>query len=203
MGKRRRRDVTPQADKLFAVYLGGRAPKCNTELHDVVFVTGKTINDTYEQLMDKWFGTPKGLHLDSWAELDVVDGYKVTLAADQKEGGKNLYFVNLGAYKDNEFTEIHANAFLVADSVSEAKTRAKEKLLHGWTSPVHTDDLYEVDSCMVVGKVNHWRVVLTKTDAKENINPVNGYHIIPKALVEDYMKSRTVSEPMSYREDYR
>ncbi len=26
--------------KLFAVYLGGRAPKCNTELHDVVFVVG-------------------------------------------------------------------------------------------------------------------------------------------------------------------
>ena len=27
-------------NKLFAVYLGGRAPKCNTELHDVVFVVG-------------------------------------------------------------------------------------------------------------------------------------------------------------------
>ena len=40
--------------KLFAVYLGGRAPKGNTEIHDVVFATGRAIEDTYEQLMDKW-----------------------------------------------------------------------------------------------------------------------------------------------------
>ena len=33
--------------KLFAVCLGGRAPKCNTELHDVVFVVGARVEDTY------------------------------------------------------------------------------------------------------------------------------------------------------------
>ena len=43
-------------EKLFAVYLGGRAPKCNTEIHDVVFTTGQSIEDTYEQLMDQWLG---------------------------------------------------------------------------------------------------------------------------------------------------
>jgi hypothetical protein len=43
---------------LFAVYLGGRAAKCNTELHDVVFVIGSSIEATYERLMDKWFGDP-------------------------------------------------------------------------------------------------------------------------------------------------
>ena len=29
--------------KLFAVFLGGRAEKCNTELHDVVFTCGNKI----------------------------------------------------------------------------------------------------------------------------------------------------------------
>ena len=33
--------------KLFAVYLGGRADGCNTELHDVVFTCGQKIQDTY------------------------------------------------------------------------------------------------------------------------------------------------------------
>ena len=33
--------------KLFAVYLGGRAPKANIELHDVVFVVGESIEQTY------------------------------------------------------------------------------------------------------------------------------------------------------------
>ena len=82
-------------NKLFAVYLGGRAPKGNTELHDVVFVTGQSITDTYEQCLDKWFGTPKGLHLDSWMALDVVDGYRVGLSATKVESEKKLYFVNL------------------------------------------------------------------------------------------------------------
>lgn len=35
--------------KLSAVYLGGRAPKCNTELHDVVFVAGDTAEATYDR----------------------------------------------------------------------------------------------------------------------------------------------------------
>lgn len=33
--------------KLFAVYLGGRADRCNIELHDVVFVVGSCIEETY------------------------------------------------------------------------------------------------------------------------------------------------------------
>ena len=36
--------------KLFAVYLGGSAPKANIELHDVVFVTGFSLEETYSKL---------------------------------------------------------------------------------------------------------------------------------------------------------
>jgi hypothetical protein len=60
--------------KLFAVYLGGRAPKCNTELHDVVFTVGASIEDTYLRLVELWFGSPERVHIDSWIELSVVDG---------------------------------------------------------------------------------------------------------------------------------
>ncbi len=66
--------------KLFAVFLGGRAEKCNTELHDVVFTCGNKIEETYFDLIDKWFGLPDKLHIDSWVELTYVDGYKVSLS---------------------------------------------------------------------------------------------------------------------------
>lgn len=190
------------ATKLFAVYLGGRAPKGNTELHDVVFVTGKSIEDTYEQCMDKWFGTPKGLHLDSWMELNIVDGYHIGLSKTKAENDKKLYFVNLGAYKDDHFTEIHANKFLVAASAAEAKARAKRELLKEWPSAVHTDDLYEVDSWMELNAVNAFHVVLTKTDKQENLKPNNGYHIIPKAIVRDYMKNKDFQEVSGCKDDY-
>ena len=43
--------------KLFAVYLGGRAKKCNTELHDVVFSYGNKIEDTYNIKLKYKLGT--------------------------------------------------------------------------------------------------------------------------------------------------
>jgi Domain of Unknown Function (DUF1543) len=189
-------------NKLFAVYLGGRAPKGNTELHDVVFVTGQSITDTYEQCLDKWFGTPKGLHLDSWMALDVVDGYRIALSDTKVESEKKLYFVNLGAYKDGEFTEIHANKFLVAGSAAEAKIRAKQALLKEWPSAVHTDDIYEIDSCMELGMVDAFYVVLSQTAEPENLQPNNAYHIIPKALVEDYMKRHGLQDASGSRDAY-
>ena len=67
--------------KLFAVYLGGRADGCNTELHDVVFTCGYKIEDTYLDLLDKWFGNSDRLHIDSWVEINHVDGYKVSLSS--------------------------------------------------------------------------------------------------------------------------
>ena len=91
--------------KLFAVYLGGRAPRCNTELHDVTFAVGASIEETYEQLLRNWFGNPRRLHLDSWLELQVVDGHRIVLSAQPVEQAKKLYFVNLGAYQPGQFTE--------------------------------------------------------------------------------------------------
>ena len=65
--------------KLFSVFLGGRAYKCNTELHDVVFTLGEKIEDTYTDLLTKWFGLPDRLHIDSWVDLNIVEGYNICL----------------------------------------------------------------------------------------------------------------------------
>jgi hypothetical protein len=190
-------------NKLFAVYLGGRAPKCNTELHDIVFVTGEAIDQTYQQLIDRWFGTPKGLHIDSWIELDIVDGYKISLSENAVENKMKLYFVNLGAYKENEFSEIHANKFLVAESVQEAKLRAKTELLIGWPERVHTDDIYEIESCVELNSIGAFHIGLTKTSDRGNLKPNNGYHVIPKSVIEDHMKRNGIEEPERYRKPFK
>jgi hypothetical protein len=176
--------------KLFAVYLGGRAPRGNTELHDVVFVAGQNIEDTYLQLLAKWFGTPQGLHIDSWIELDVVDGYRVALADAAPSASDKLYFVNLGAYREGEFSEIHANTFLVAASADAAKQRAKRELLREWPSAVHTDDLYEVDACIALASVDAQHVVLSNTGETSQLRPNNGYHVIPRAVLADYLQRK-------------
>ncbi|HEX4265030.1 MAG TPA: DUF1543 domain-containing protein [Verrucomicrobiae bacterium] len=177
--------------KLLAVYLGGRADRCNTELHDVVFVVSESVETAYEQLMDKWFGDPLRLHVDSWMELKIVDGHRISLTTQPGGSHKKLYFINLGAYQPGQFTELHANAFLVATSEAEVKQRAKSHLLRGALS-VHTDDLYDVDDCLEIAEVDGLHVHLEETSEAATLDPQNGYHVIPKEVIAAYAKRRQI-----------
>jgi len=44
---------------LYYIVLGGRAKKANIELHDVRWVVGSKIEDTYDTLRKDWFGSPE------------------------------------------------------------------------------------------------------------------------------------------------
>jgi hypothetical protein len=69
--------------KLFAVYLGGRAPKCNTELHDVVFVAGEA--DVKKRAKKDLLPGTQSLHtddlydIDDCLEINEVDGCYIHL----------------------------------------------------------------------------------------------------------------------------
>ena len=64
---------------LYLVVLGGRAKKANIELHDVRWVVGSKIEDTFNTLRKNWFGSPEGLHIDSYKKIRSIDGYKINL----------------------------------------------------------------------------------------------------------------------------
>ena len=64
---------------LFLVVVGGRAPKANIELHDVRWVIGSTIEETFDDLRKSWFGSIKGLHIDSYKKITSIDGFKINL----------------------------------------------------------------------------------------------------------------------------
>jgi hypothetical protein len=174
-------------NKLFAVYLGGRASRCNTELHDVVFVVGKSIDECYEGIMDKWFGDPLRLHIDSWMELRCVDGYRISLQRRPPTHEKKLFFINLGAYLPGQFTELHANAFVVASNEREVKKRAKADLLHG-TQSVHTDDLYDIDDCLEISQVDGLAVRLEPASEFVANQSCSAYHVIPAEVVDAYSR---------------
>ena len=95
---------------LYLVVLGGRVKKANIELHDVRWVVGSKIEDTYVTLRNDWFGSLKGLHIDSYKRIQYIDGYKINLINIEKnkiekkqlvkknKAKKNLWFVNIGGY---------------------------------------------------------------------------------------------------------
>ena len=125
--------------KLFAVLLGGRAEGCNIELHDVVFVVARSIEDSYPTLVDKWFGTPNRLHIDSFIELDFLDGYEISVSDKLCQNEASLFFINMGGYKENHFGEVHETSFCVSKTEQEATDRAKSSM-PSYIYQQHCDD---------------------------------------------------------------
>lgn len=156
--------------KLFMIYLGGSAPKANIELHDVQFVVADRIEDTYEQLKRNWFGNTSGLHLDSYKEIRGADGYSITLQDEPQETGKNLYFVNLGGYQNDKLNELHEFSLFVAGNETEAKNKAKDRLLKT-ASHTHKDNIVEVDDCLSVGSVDGKFIHLHKSEEAFDLRP--------------------------------
>ena len=166
---------------IFLVFLGGKSKKSNIELHDVRWVVGSKIEDTYDVLRKDWFGCIEGLHIDSYKKIKSVDGYYVKLKkivgnkrqnnheVDNRGSKKTLWFVNLGGYDPNSMQEKHEFGLVVADSKLEAKKKAKSKWLIGLEKK-HKDDitslrmLIRCDDCEAIKKLGEWEIELTPSN---------------------------------------
>ena len=158
--------------------LGGRAEKANIELHDVRWVVGSKIEDTFDTLRKDWFGSSRGLHIDSYKKIQYIDGYKINLInfekdkIDKKElikenkAKKHLWFVNIGGYNPTSMQEKHEFGLVTASTKLEAKNIAKSKWLIGCKKK-HKDDiaslemLFSCDDCELIKKIDNWRIELT------------------------------------------
>ena len=166
---------------LFLVVVGGRSPKANIELHDVRWVIGSKIEDTFDQLRNDWFGSDNGLHIDSYKKIDSIDGYKINLINKEsrepqnkisKKGrisNKKLWFVNIGGYDPSSMQEKHEFGLVVASSPSEAKNKAKSKWLIDCKKKQKDDISVEkkftdVDDCEVIKYIKNWEIELTLDD---------------------------------------
>ncbi len=170
--------------------LGGRAEKANIELHDVRWVVGSKIEDTYDTLRNDWFGSSKGLHIDSYKRIQYVDGHKINLISFEKEklenrqlvkikkAKKKLWFVNIGGYNPTSMQEKHEFGLVIASNKLEAKNIAKSKWLIGCKKK-HKDDLASLekliscDDCELIKKIGNWQIELTpdKNFIQENNYP--------------------------------
>lgn len=147
---------------LFVVLLGGKHPQARIEVHDVAFVTGETLAETIPDLKSQWFGTAESLHVDSWLEVEGVEGYRVTFShAAPGEGEPRLFFINLGGYEDGIFGEAHRYRLLVAPDAATARARAKALAPALWEQG-HVDALLDLDDCLPVDRVGGHHVHLVR-----------------------------------------
>jgi hypothetical protein len=146
---------------LFVVLLGGTHPNARIEVHDIAFAIGDRLEETYPQLLAQWFGARKGVHIDAWMKVDGVGGFKLTLKdCPTAPDAPKLYFVHLGGYDAGRFGEEHGYELIVANSVPDAKAKAKTRHLASWFKP-HTDAVMKVDACMAIERVGDTYLHLT------------------------------------------
>ena len=163
---------------------------CIRDRHDVRWVVGSKIEDTYDSLRNDWFGSPKGLHIDSYKKIKHIDGYKINLInfeRDKKDAKqllkknkskKHLWFVNIGGYNPTSMQEKHEFGLVIASNKLEAKNIAKSKWLIGYKKK-HIDDLSSLemliscDDCELIKKIDNWEIELTpdKNFIEENNYP--------------------------------
>src|SRR6187551_1694382 len=112
--------------KLYMLLLGCKPSGRFTEQHDIFFGAGNSLKELVPAIMAFWPEPPK-IHIDAWREVTEVDGYRISLLpkddtiAEKKNG--QLFFLNLGGYKENEFEEFHYKMLVVANSKAEAIAR--------------------------------------------------------------------------------
>jgi len=139
---------------LYVVMLGGTHARARIELHDVVFVDAVRLADAHDELRSLWFGEKRGVHIDSWLEVDGVDGYQVRFSdAAPAPGELRLYFLNLGGYVPGEFGEAHRYPLVVATDAAQAKAKGRTLATQArWQLP-HVDAVLEVDDCLPLDRV--------------------------------------------------
>ncbi len=152
---------------LFLVFIGGRIPLANVEIHDVRWVVGNKIEDTFLQLRKSWFGSFDSLHLDSYRKVNFVDGYRIKLRIknNQKKDQcktkssikEKLWFVNIGGYDPDSMQEKHEFGLVVAPNYKEAKNKAKSKWLKGCIKK-------HIDDCAVIKEIDKWIIELILED---------------------------------------
>ncbi len=156
-------------NNLFLVVLGGKALKANVEVHDVRWVVGSRIEDTFNVLRNDWFGLLEGLHIDSYKKIKHIDGHKINLKnfksykkeekhlINQTNPKKNLWFVNIGGYSPTIMQEKHEFGLVVAPNYKEAKNKAKSKWLKGCIKK-------HIDDCAVIKEIDKWIIELILED---------------------------------------
>ena len=166
------------------ILIGCRPKGRNTEQHDVFFGIAKELRDLVPSIKAFWKGASP-LHLDGWRIVNNVDGYKIRVSrnSDQpKKAAPNLFFLNLGGYKEGHFEEFHYKMLTVAVNKTAAANNAKQTafFLHtGFNKDaashiddrfgVDVDDLIEINDILPPEAKDKFSVVIEKKHGEEKI----------------------------------
>lgn len=139
---------------LYMLLIGASPRGRNIEQHDVFFGIGESIKELIPELIAFWPEAKDKLHIDAWREVTKVNDYAVNVVnqdeiIDKNPTGAQLFFINLGGYKKNEFEEFHYKMLAAATDKGDAINQSKQTAFFKHTgfkgANSHVDDKYGVD----------------------------------------------------------
>ncbi len=180
--------------KLFMVLIGATPEGRHIEQHDIFFTIAESMHEVIPQAAAFWPDAKKSLHFDAWREVTNVDGYKISIVKKGKEKeGTQLFFINLGGYKQNEFEEFHYKMIVAAPGKAEAVKQAKETAFYKHVgfkgAPSHiddkfgvgVDDFYAIADILPKDQANVFGIKLTKAPKDLPEDEVHlGYFVLSK-----------------------
>ena len=90
--------------KLFMFLIGCTPPGRHIEQHDIYFGIADGIVELIPDMIAFWPEAKGDIHIDAWREVRFVNGFEVTvLDGEPVENTHQLFFINLGGYKQKEF----------------------------------------------------------------------------------------------------
>ena len=168
-----------------------------TEQHDIFFGMGTSLKELVPDMNIFWPEAKGRIHIDAWQKVTYVDGFAIEVVSKEEhlEQEEQLFFLNLGGYKEDEFEEYHYKVLVVAKTKTEAIKKAKQTTFYkhcgfkGATS--HIDDKYgvDVDDIHVIEDIlsekfkSKYRLKITKTNAISEDEKHIGYLKIDKISV--------------------
>ena len=164
--------------KLFMIMLGCRPKGRFTEQHDIFFGIAKSLKDLIPEMKLFWPEAKGKIHIDVWREVTVVDNYSIEVVPKKNNINQEnqLFFINLGGYKENEFEEFHYKILAVGQQMADAVKTAKETTFYkhcgfkGATSHVDdkfgidVDDLYNVSEILELDLKDKFSLKITKSE---------------------------------------
>jgi hypothetical protein len=157
-----------ETQNIYAIYLGGKHPCSNIELHDLVVTTGESIQDCFEFCRQNWFvNNPVGQSTNNRGNLfsepkpaiiPHIDGYyRVELPQDYISGGEySLYCMNYGGYLPDQLAEMHEIVMVFAKDKGDAIKKSK-KLLKLKFELLHMDNCLNLDDMIDVSELSGCR----------------------------------------------
>ena len=151
--------------KLFMFLIGCTPPGRHIEQHDIYFGIADGIIELIPGMIAFWPEAKGDIHIDAWREIRLVNGFEVTvLDGEPVENTHQLFFINLGGYKQKEFDEFHYKMIVAAKDKGEAVKMSKQTAFYKHTgfkgANSHVDDKYGID----VDDIHAIRDILPSSD---------------------------------------